>query len=455
MSTYTTSIKDIMQGAVGNKDEWTLAQMHSYSKQCFFDDEAILNVIKEDYRYHFVTSFAYHYFLHEIGLETFGLWRMRLHGKIYENADYINKIYDTIGRDVFTEYRIRHRKGKDNVIGNKLAQGDEQVDRDIHNVGESTANNKVDSISDQVTTNDLTNKTEYNSRQENRGTTTNKGTGSVTDERRGKDTTKDFGDTTNEHRGYDTTENRGYDEAQHRGNDIVSHGGYDIASQSGKEIDRLNEVNLHSDTPMGDLENMMHSPKAGAEGTGVNYATDQGTEYNYLSEANEHDASTVREFVDRNSRSDYNSNNRTDYNSDQKSVYNSDQKAIYNSDQKQVDNRTSETIYNSDNTQVRDTEDQTIDNTDQFRKGDDTERSTGTQEVEATGHEQGNAHEEHEDNTQDNTVRSKTEQTDHSLDRDYDEDIEDYSINYEMLLRLEPLMQKIWNIFDPLFMQIC
>ena len=79
MSRYTMSIQEILQSVAGNEDLWTPDQMYEYASQALFGDE--VNFISDEYRKHFITAFAYHYFLEEIGLETFGLWRMRLAGR--------------------------------------------------------------------------------------------------------------------------------------------------------------------------------------------------------------------------------------------------------------------------------------------------------------------------------------------------------------------------------------
>lgn len=452
MATYTVELKDILQEHANNYDDWTPNVMAHYCKETLFMPEA-LEMIKPEYRDHFAASFGYHYFSREIGQETFGLFRFKLNGRIYENYAYINNIYETSLRPIFSEYKITKRKGKIVDDGEYTRNIVNDQDRIIENNGDVDATSHLEQTGDAKTINDLQNKSIYDSRQEQRGNDINKGTGSVTDERRGKDTQKDTGDTTNEHRGFDTMENRGHDLSEHRGSDTAQHRGYDESSQEGKEIDRLNEMRIHSDTPMGDIDNM-HSPRGNAEGQGVGYATGENDEWNYMSDADEHDASTVREFVDRKSVSDYNSDNETIYNSDQKSIYNSDQKSLYNSDQKQVDNRTSEQIYNSDNRQIRDTEDQTIYNSDTFRKGEDTEKSTGSQTNERNLKDDGTSHEEHNDITTDHYDKSHDEDGTKDNIRDITDDIDGYSLNYEMLLKAESVLNKLWNIFDTLFMGI-
>ena len=440
MSTYTTSIKDLMQSQVGNKDDWGTYQMYQYSKQCFFDDD-VMSVIKEPYRQHFITSFAYHYFLREIGLETFGLWKFALNGKIYENADYINKIYDTMAKDIFTDYTVKRRKGSDNVIGNKIVGGSEDIDRTIDNKGDSSANSKSNAGSEQTTTNDLQNKTEYNSHQKNTGTTTRKRTGDDTEKLSGSDWTKEYGQEKNHHGGHD-------DETQN-GARVSERGGKQISTQSGSYTDNTNEILLHSDTPMGSLENM-RTPNENAAGQGVGYATGANKQYNYLSDAQERDHTSKRDYD--------NYQNVTEYQgfSDTERFDNYKRQMNYNSDSVlSFADRKTENEYGRNNKTEYNSQDQQIDDTTSARLGYDVQKSTGTQNVKVNSNEQGNSSEEHKDLTKDTTNKIRTEEADHTLDRDYNEDIEEFSVKYEMLLRLQPLMQKIWPVFDPIFMGIC
>lgn len=436
MSKYTISIKEILQQTAGNDNPWEPDEMYNIALSALFGNE--INVISEEYRKHFVTSFAYHYFLEEIGLETFGLWKMELIGTIYENSAYINHVYDLIGKDIFSQYSVKHKIGKATDNGNHSKTGKDISDRTIKTDGSSSAKSESDSTENRTTTNDLTNKTEYDSQQRNTGTTTNQSNGQITDAHTGYDEEIETGTRSNTHLGSDSVRGTGTISTTHSGQDTTRDENSNIKNY-------INEVTIRSDTPMGDLENMIRSPHVTAAGTGVDYATASGVEYNYMSDASEHDYTNVQEFnttqiVERGT-ADLQENNTTDT-------------TTYNSSQQQTDDHSNKTVYNSDTTQQRNITDTQTDNTLSAHTGMDTEKSTGTQQVVVSEEAHGASGEEHTDTTNDNLTKDISESGTKSNDHTDSEDVEDYTVTYDMIMRMEPMMRKIWNLFDSLFIKL-
>ena len=435
MSRYTMSIQEILQSVAGNEDLWTPDQMYEYASQALFGEE--VNFISDEYRKHFITAFAYHYFLEEIGLETFGLWRMRLAGRIYENYEYINHVYDLIGKEIFSQYSVKHKAGKSSDNGNTSKSGNNTSGIKIENTGSSSGKSDSTGKDNSNTTNDLHSVTTYDSQQKNTGTTTNKSTGSVTDSHTGTDVVSDTGTTNNEHTGTDKVNNTGTIE--------TSHTGKDTATDTGNVRDDLNEVTITSDTPMGDLENMIHSPHTSAAGTGVDYATNAGTEYNYMSDASEHDYTNVQTN---------NNSQETIYDTTDTQTDNTESATTYNSTQLQTDDREQTSTYNSQTEQSRDTTDTQLDDTTSAHTGSDSEANTGTQTVAATSEDHATSSEQHSDVTSTNKVDVISESGTVANEHADSEDSNDYSVTYDMILRMEPLMRKIWDLFDSLFMQL-
>ena len=105
MSTYTISIMDKLQEAANGQSLQDLNVLRDVAKSTLFGPE--LDKIDEKYRDEFVTGFALHYFMDEIGMETWPLWRMALMEKIYNNYQFINQTYDFIDTQVFDNFTTR------------------------------------------------------------------------------------------------------------------------------------------------------------------------------------------------------------------------------------------------------------------------------------------------------------------------------------------------------------
>lgn len=67
---------------------------------------AAYNTISDKWREAFAMGFASHFLLDEIGQETEYMWEMVLAGKIFENAQYINNVYEMVDKTIFSRYAI-------------------------------------------------------------------------------------------------------------------------------------------------------------------------------------------------------------------------------------------------------------------------------------------------------------------------------------------------------------
>lgn len=419
MAKYTIEIREILQMGNNSVDQIEPAVMTELAKKYLFGPE--LNVISEEYRDFLATAFAYHYFLDEIGQETFGLWRMRLVDKIYENQHYINDLLKYHLQGIFAEYTVTHNT--DNKTDNGTTHN--QINREASSQGDTTqeADGKQSSNANasSLRTDNLKDTTTYNSGTEDKGTIVNQDSGS--------DVRRNTGTTEQAHTGYDSSLSQGYS--------VESHTGYDETDTNNTDTNKSNAVQLFSDTPMGDLDNLITAVQGDATGTGVSRATTPGTQYNYLSTATENDSTNVDES-NGTSRENYNSQNRTDNNLEDKDVY--------NSQQTQTDNTAETTTYGRGQTETR--------NLQSNRVGDDVDAHTGTvqtndnQTTNATDHNEGKGHSE--THAEDSTIMDGSSNKAQTATGESDK----MRVTYDLLLRGCNLMNKIWDIFDPLFMGI-
>lgn len=103
MAKYTISISDkIQETAVGSMFDYNV--LLTASKAALFGPE--LEQISSAYRDPFALGFALHFFNDEIGLETWPLWRFGLMEKIYNNKEFINQTYALLDKQIFANYKI-------------------------------------------------------------------------------------------------------------------------------------------------------------------------------------------------------------------------------------------------------------------------------------------------------------------------------------------------------------
>lgn len=107
MSRYTQTIKSIlMENKQAGESINSITDICTIANRCLFDT-APMNVISSTYRDRLVTGFALHFFNEEIGLEVLPLFKMGISDKIYNNAEYINSIFAHLDKQILSDYATR------------------------------------------------------------------------------------------------------------------------------------------------------------------------------------------------------------------------------------------------------------------------------------------------------------------------------------------------------------
>lgn len=171
-------------------------------------------------------------------------------------------------------------------------------------------------------------------------------------------------------------------------------------TSSGNNTSKTNAVDINYDTPQGKLQSQMVSPGGDRTGKGVKYVTDNT--FNYMTAAGERDASVVDD---------------------------------------------SSNTEESNGTSTRTFNDYKIKNT-----IDSSETDTGTNTVTGTNTIEYGAKDTQTRNTTD--THSHTDEGNKNVNTERDINEEEYSINMEMILKSENLLNRVWAIFDDIFMQI-
>lgn len=224
MSKYTTEVRFICESYAGfdvSKDYNNVADVLNNSWDSVFDFD--FPIFDENYRPVLCKKILKHYYTREIGLETVGLWKLKLDTLMNEIMPYYNERYKTTVYDFNPLYDVNYSRSflenqggenESNRIGNRDETGSE-TDRRTGTVGVSGTSSSTDvgreRFSDTpqgglvglendnyLTTATLTNSTTQNSEQ---STTTYNVTDSKSNERHSSDgesnigkfnTTKDY-----------------------------------------------------------------------------------------------------------------------------------------------------------------------------------------------------------------------------------------------------------------------
>lgn len=480
MANYTLSIRDILQKNAEGDDIHTIDGIYNTALRCLFPQDA-LNVISDEYRKNLVVGFSQHYFNDEIGYETLVLWKMALSEKLYNNASYINQIYENLDKQIFADYKIKaaskHGEGaksKDgtgslNIITSAsiLKIGSETDDhsesgansKQATNAGTGTVDNKhtgTETIADTGTVNN-----------QRGGTDTIRKTGTASDAKTGTEAAVKTGGYTDTEGGSDTLSHQGKVKDTKSGYDVTANSGTDEVAHTGTDTHAVNGVQLVNDTPMGSLANM-RTPGGDATGQGVAYATNRQT-YNYLSGAQENDSTDVNTLntlqtttLDDESRTDYHSANEREFiNNQDVSSYgktltrvnnNETDTTTHNTTNTHTDNLSEATQYGATDLETRALQNQTTHNTDELetRNTLDTLNESGTtsgtaRDVKSATNSTSNSG---------NTNQSSETSSDETSSNDETISQTDKSLNWEMLYRSMPLLNKVWELFDDLFMLI-
>lgn len=446
MASFTQSIREILQAnKTPQQDLTNVNDVYNIASACLFDTMPE-NVISSEYRQQFITGFALHFFNEEIGYETLPLWKIALNEKIYNRGSYINKIFENLDNEIFADYRVKQNTVSGQHSNTKTGTGTLQNER----VDNTTTTTEDSATKSELVENTLTGTVESD------GTITHAKTGDDTVAKTGTDTKAKTGTDTVAKTGTDERAKTGYDTDTHTGTDASAHTGTQgTESSSSQETTNTgttgtdhNLIQVQSDTPMGSLSNL-RTPGGDARGTGVTYAN--GQTYNYMSGAQEVDESNVQTdnteqdvtgsessettFNDTTTETK-NLTDRAEYHSTETETLNLQDQTTYNSTDTDTLNLEDVTTYNSTDTETRDTIDTTS-------KTDNTQ-TTGTDEKTGTVTVDGNVTDTQTRNITDADAGTHSEtgnETEHSL-------------NWEMLYRSMPLLNKVWEQFDDLFMLI-
>ena len=121
MAKFTIQLSEWLQEhmADGQSIE-NIQDVLSTSKECLFNgapSDALNSVLKEDYVDPFILGFTYHFIFDEIGLETMPAWKLALVSKILENGAFVEQTFENLDNSIWSEYKI------DKIAGEKKNTG--------------------------------------------------------------------------------------------------------------------------------------------------------------------------------------------------------------------------------------------------------------------------------------------------------------------------------------------
>jgi len=446
MGAYTQSIREILQMHKTSSQSLTNVQdVHDIAAAYLFD-EIPVNVISAEYLDAFITGFTLHFINEELGLETLPLWKIALNEKIYNNGSFINLIFQNLDKQIFADYKVHLVTTSDTHSNTKLGTG-------------TLTNQREEDTTTDVTDN-ITNSETVTGSGRNEVT----GTGTVQNAMSGKDTTSHTGTDEDAKSGSDTVSHTGTDETARTGTDTLAQTGTDANAHTGTQgntgtnssqtlntgttSNDHNSQQINSDTPMGSLQNL-RTPGGNAKGTGIAYAN--GQTYNYMSSAAEFDESNVQTD---NTQQDVtgSDSSTTTFNDTTTETRNLQDQTTYNSSTERTVALEDETSYGGVNTRTVDLEDETTygkTNLETRNTSDVTVKSDSTQK---TG-TQGKTGQTVVDGSVTDTQTRNLSDTDNGTKNGTVNESE-YALNWEMLFKTMPLLNRVWGIFDDLFMLI-
>lgn len=143
MSKYTTEVRFICEQFSGLSESVGCSDVEQVIKKCLpkvFDFQ--FPIFDESYRSVIETKILRHYYTREIGLETVGLWKLKLNTKLNEIMPYYNKLYKSELIEFNPLYDVElTRERKVEGSGTKNTKNSEN--RDGNNRTENTQNNNA------------------------------------------------------------------------------------------------------------------------------------------------------------------------------------------------------------------------------------------------------------------------------------------------------------------------
>lgn len=173
MSKYTTEVRYICEALAGLNESVGYADVEQVIKNCLpkvFDFN--FPIFDESYRSVLETKILRHYYTREIGLETVGLWKLKLSTKLNEIMPYYNKLYKSeliefnplYDVDLTRERKIEGKGTKDtenseNRSGSNNTETTQNNDSTVNETGgdKSTTNGTANGTQNQNTNGNGTN----------------------------------------------------------------------------------------------------------------------------------------------------------------------------------------------------------------------------------------------------------------------------------------------------------
>lgn len=160
MSKYTTELRFICESLVPNYEIKSINEIIEEARQKIFDFE--YPIIDESYKKILETKIIKHFYIREIGLETYGLWKLRLDSKMNEIMPFYNKLYESELYKIDPLINTNITKIS-STNGNNTKQGTTNNKSSINNVSENIntieTNNKT---TGKITTNNTLSNTSSN-----------------------------------------------------------------------------------------------------------------------------------------------------------------------------------------------------------------------------------------------------------------------------------------------------
>lgn len=190
MSKYTTEVRFICEQFSGLSENVGCSDVEQVIKKCLpkvFDFQ--FPIFDESYRSVIETKILRHYYTREIGLETVGLWKLKLNTKLNEIMPYYNKLYKSELIEFNPLYDVElTRERKVEGSGTKNTKNSEN--RDGNNRTENTQNNNANVRENGGDRHTATNMAEGTQNQKTNGNGTNMYSdtpqGAITDLQAGK-----------------------------------------------------------------------------------------------------------------------------------------------------------------------------------------------------------------------------------------------------------------------------
>lgn len=158
MSKYTTEVRYICETAAGLRESKGLSSVNQIIAKAvpkIFDFD--FPMFDESYRHVLETKILRHYYTREIGLETVGLWKLKLETKLNEIMPYYNQLYKSELLEFNPFYDVDltrdHKLTRNETVAQKeTVNTSEDSNTDESTTSDSTINNTTSSTSDENAT---------------------------------------------------------------------------------------------------------------------------------------------------------------------------------------------------------------------------------------------------------------------------------------------------------------